>query len=318
MPPVAPPQLNAALGSNTHCMYVTLLDTNVQRGLSSAAFDSLIAAEAAQGVQQYADVWTMMELIAHLASPEDLSYGFAREAMRRLNRRSLLPLDRPPRVIAPSEVQMARLVFGAPLSGQEANVAEFVELARAIGTADPADDLAAFASPIQQIAAHVGEKESWFASYFSDLRQQVNEAAGAASNQERNKIIRTFTRSDEAFRLDAIAHAKRAFDQAGEAAPEPIPADVISRVMPATASASHAVGVLVERIMCDNADLTKSRIRNLLWDQEIAGSIGQSINSLPLLVVTSDSYFRDAAARASHAAAVCSPDEYFSKLGLSS
>jgi hypothetical protein len=68
--------------------------------------------------------------------------------------------------------------------------------------------------------------------------------------------------------------------------------------------------------MCDNADLAKSRIRNLLWDQEIAGHVGQSINGMPLIVITNDTYFREAASRAGNTAAVWSAEEYLAKLGL--
>lgn len=211
---------------------------------------------------------------------------------------------------------MARIIFGAPLPDQEANLAKLVELGRAIAMAEPNDSLASLSPQIQQITRHVAEKEEWFATYFAGLRKQLNEAVGDASNQQRNKSIRAFTASSDAPHRDAIALVKRAYSQSGQVAPDPIPDDVIALVASAAGQASHAVGVLLERIMCDNADLAKPRIRNLLWDQEIAGHVGRPINGMPLIVITNDAFFREAASRAGNTAAVCSAEEYLARLTL--
>ena len=117
-------------------MYVTVLDTNVLRGLPPDEFSKLEAAELRNGVRQYADLWTLMELIAHLRSPTDADYRSCRMALRRCANRALLPADQAPRMLAPSELQISRLVFGEPLRDQEDNVAALVELARGIAMAD--------------------------------------------------------------------------------------------------------------------------------------------------------------------------------------
>jgi hypothetical protein len=297
-------------------MYVTVLDTNVLRGLPPDEFSKLEAAELRNGVRQYADLWTLMELIAHLRSPTDADYRSCRMALRRCANRALLPADQAPRMLAPSEQQISRLVFGEPLRDQEDNVAAFVELARGIAMADVADDLGGFRDGIQLVADHVSQKERWFAEYFENLREQVYEATKSVTNSERNKAVRAWTRSDAAIRMDAEALVRRAFSQAEREVPHQIPPHLIDCVLAASRPGSWAVALLLERIICDNTDLGKLRHRNLMWDQEVSASVGQSVDGLPIIVVTSDSYFGETAGMAGHRSAVCTPDEYLAKLEM--
>jgi hypothetical protein len=86
--------------------------------------------------------------------------------------------------------------------------------------------------------------------------------------------------------------------------------------MSATLATSHAVGILLECVVCEGANLDNSRIRNLLWDQEVAASVGQSMDCLPMLLITRDGFFREAAVRAGHHTAVYPPAEYAAMLGV--
>ena len=62
--------------------------------------------------------------------------------------------------------------------------------------------------------------------------------------------------------------------------------------------------------------LGKPRHRNLMWDQEVSASVGQSVDGLPIILVTSNTYFGEAAGMAGHPLAVCTPNEYLAKLEM--
>ena len=296
-------------------MYATVLDTNVLRGLSSQRFAELNEKERDRAVRPYADPWTLMELIAQLQHPTSADYRPCREALRRAAARALLPLCNSPRMIAPSELQITRLVFGGASKDQEDNVSAFVELTRSLGTADPSDDLAEFRTDIRSVSDHVYRKEKWFTEYFVNLRQQVLNATKSATNRQRNKAVRNWTRSETAMRLDAEALIRRAYSQVNQTVPEPIPSNIVDGVLIMTRPGSCAAALVLERILCDDIDLEKSRHRNLMWDLEISASVGQTVDGVPIVIVTDDAYFAEAARLAGHPSAVCTLDAYLVRLG---
>jgi hypothetical protein len=106
---------------------------------------------------------------------------------------------------------------------------------------------------------------------------------------------------------------QRAARQSGKELAKDPSEETIRRVMLAGRSSSVAVGLLLERV-CDGANLEKPRIRNLLWDQEIAFSIGNSISGHRVVVVTNDAFFKEAAKLAGTESSVCSLSEYLALL----
>lgn len=297
-------------------MHVAILDTNVLRGISPEDFDQLRTAESNLGIRQYADIWTIMELIAHLSDPADIAYRQSRLALKRCAQRALLHPREKPRVVAPMELQMSHLVFRQASEDDRANVIAHIELAQMIASVPDGDDLARMMESIGTVAAHVAAQEQWFAEYFASLCRAVEDVPGDETLRERHALVRSYVRSAEARRDDAIALITRTYRQRGITPPDPIPSDLIERVELASRTSSLAVAVLLERIVCEGASLDKPKIRNLLWDQEIAGNLGQQIEGLPILVVTADGFFAEAARRAGHAAAVRSPLEYATMLGV--
>lgn len=303
-------------------MYVSILDTNALRGMSQEEYSLLTTLEAAHGICRYTDVWTLMELIAHLRRGADAAYWQCRKAVRRCAESALLPLHQAPRLVVPPELQLSNLLFDvvlpyhAVLSYHVKNVAVLVELAQRIATADDADDLADVQEDILAVAEHVDQKEIWFAEYFENLRNQVRLSTVSSTNSERNAAIRAFTRSKSMMCLDAIALITRTYLQAGVTVPQTIPIAVINRVLAMSRAGSVAVGLLLERIFCDNASLDKPRIRNLLWDQEIASSMGSTIKGLPVVLVTDDGFFAEVARLAGSAPSVYSLEKYLAKLTL--
>ncbi len=297
-------------------MRATIFDTNILRSLSDEKFAQINEREVKFGVRQFADPWTLMELIAHLCSTNDPAYYKRRAALRRCAKRSLAPLMEPPRIVEPAEVQISRTVFGNAIPWLEDNFFALIELARSIAFSDNTDNLAVFSKDIKSIAQHIEAKEKWFTQYFGDLRQQVLEETKSHTTSEMHAVVRSFTRSEELLRCDAEALVKRAYHQAEQQLPDPLPCFLVNRVLTTSKQSSTAVGLLLKKIICDNVNLEKSHIRNLLWDQEVAGNIGQTIEGLSVLLVTDDKFFVEAAQIGGNKAAVCILTEYLSLLGL--
>ena len=219
-------------------------------------------------------------------------------------------------MVAPMELQMTQLAFPPAAGDDLADVLAHIELAQMIASAPEDDDLAELAESIDTVATHVSEKEQWFSEYLGNLRREVESAAGNETLRERRAAVRSYVNSPEARHDDAIALVTRTYHKRGLALPVQIPESLIQRVALASCTSCLAVGVLLERIVCEGANLDKPKIRNLLWDQEIAGNLGQQIEGLPIVVVTADGFFAEAARRAGHAWAVKSPLEYASVLGV--
>ncbi len=71
-------------------MPAVLLDANVYRSMSDARFAALLEAERRRGVARYAEPFSVQELLAHLADPQDLAFGSCRRAVVRLYQRDPL------------------------------------------------------------------------------------------------------------------------------------------------------------------------------------------------------------------------------------
>jgi hypothetical protein len=278
-------------------------------------FAELVAAERQAGIQPYADPWTLMELVAHLADPHDQGYTSCRAALRRAVARAQVTVGAL-EMLAPSEVRVSQAVFGEAPTDQVANVNALVELVGVIAAAPPLDDLQDVRHAIRKVATDVAEREHWFAGFFAQLRTQVVEAAQGVPARDRNKLVRDFIRSEAAIRLDAELLVRRAYRQAGMTPPDVIPSSTVDAVLPLSRAGSYAAGLVIERVLCDNIDLDKARNRNLMWDQEVSSSVGRTIGGSPVVLVTSDSYFREAATIAGCPHSVCNPDEYRVRLGL--
>ena len=149
------------------------------------------------------------------------------------------------------------------------------------------------------------------------MRQAVRGASGDETINEKQARVRAYMNSAEARREDAIALVTRTFRRRDRVLPDPIPPRLIEMIEQSSRTSRHAVALLVERIVCDGAHLDRPKVRNLLWDHEIAGNLGQEIDGLPILVVTSDKYFAAAALRAGHGSAVRSPLQYAAMLRTS-
>jgi len=193
-----------------------------------------------------------------------------------------------------------------------------VHVARVVGGAESNFDQADVDDTVTAVRAHVAEKELLFANEFRSIRAQLASAATGLCASEKNNKIRAFTQSDELALIDARALVHRAFQHQGQPAPVPIPDDLMARVLQVSRTGSYAAALVLERVLCDNIDLDNDGKRNLVWDQEIAANLGKEINGLPIVLVSTDRFFLEAAERAGHSSSVLTLSQHLAKLGVKS
>lgn len=297
-------------------MRAIILDTNALVGLSPDTAEKLRLAELAAGHRQYADPWTLMELVASAGSADSTRRFRALAALQRCTRRALAPLTEPPRVVMSGEAQYAQLIFGATPTDLTGSAAQLTHIARVLGQAEHDFDQADVDDTVAIVRAHVAEKEMSFADAFKSIRAQLASAANGLSKSARNKQIRAFTQSDELARIDAQALVHRTFQHWGRPAPDPIPDNLLARVLEVSRTGSYAAALVLERILCDDADLDDEGKRNLLWDQEIAANVGKAIDGVPILIVSTDRFFAAAAKRAGHPGSVLTLPQHLATLGV--
>jgi hypothetical protein len=296
-------------------MKAVILDTNILRGWNQPpTFDEFLSAERIHGIAQLADSWTLFELLTHLADPADKAYMQCLLGIRRATQRSLL--DDPPRIVFPAEAQIARLLFGSEPPEISNTMTETVACCRYIYSEPKGSTLGKAAPTLRAIAAHNLELEAFFVEHTRSLREDVHAAPIDSQHGTATKQARAFLRSDAAAAADAASMVTRAYKQMGRDVPEPLPEPEVRKVRDACRTGSAALAIALERILCDGANPDNTRIRNFLWDQEVAFSMGNRIAGLPVLLVSEDPIFKDAAAAVGAADTVVSLRMYLESLGL--
>jgi len=293
-------------------MYSVICDANVLRSWNHERFTQILAGEHARGIVQLTDPWTLFELIARLRDPRSRDYWPCRRALHRAWLRSLQ--TEPPGLIFPAEAQIVGLLFGRELPDVIDTLNVLLEVCRIIATAGDADTLEEIQPAIVSIAEQVTERESWFGSHLAELTHLVRNHGGVGDDARGLTRAREFLRSNEFTMVDAPALVKRAYSQAGLEVPSPLPEDQVAMIARVCAIGSMATATAIERVVCDGANTDSDRIRNLLWDQEVAFQVGQQVGGFSTLLVTDDRLFKEAAARAGGGGAVLSAAEYSTRL----
>lgn len=286
----------------------TILDTNTFRGLSDARFNELLELERKAGVYQIADAWTVMELCARLADIEAADHRAYKAALGRLSRRTLSVNGT---VVFLAEVQAYRILFAEQPADAQDELQALANTALWAANADIAAE-PALRSRLNVLAAHVASREQWFGEHFSELGLELAAHVRAAGGSVHD--LRALVTSDGALRADAEAQIRRAYERRGTSVPEPVPPKLIDDFVAVFRPGLVATSYAFERVFCDGVSLAKSEHRNLIWDQEIAQSLGQVLGEYPTLIVTEDRYFPVAAARAGVSEAVLRPDAYIELL----
>ncbi len=275
-----------------------LLDTNVYRSMPEARFTALSEAERRRQVAQYAEPFSLQELLAHLADPRDPEFAWCRQAVVRVYRR-VSGEGRPCGIIRDTESRLAEAITGKGLEKHDAYTEQLcIMLERVART--PLDQPLSKEETIRlpAIAEHVAAVEAGFADSLRRMQQTIDGILGEDGPEERRQTRRNAmaTHASEERRM-MIAEGLLRFvcGEAGLALSEPLPVELVARVRTGAAAGIEFEAQLLRRAAFDGANVDAPRIRNLRWDQRIAYNIGWTIGPRPLWLVTDDGAFAEVA-----------------------
>jgi hypothetical protein len=166
---------------------------------------------------------------------------------------------------------------------------------------------------LRQLAAHVAAEEDRFAD--GRLRR-LRETAGAAFDDQEpaeKRRVRKVLAADAAVALRrSIAERILRFEcgEAGLPLPEPLPDDLIARVLKAVAAVIEFEAAYVDKVSLEPVNVRKAKVRNLIWDQRLAFNIGQTIGGRTLWLVTDDHAFAAVAEITGYTDRVHTLDQY--------
>jgi hypothetical protein len=287
-------------------MPAVVFDTNVYRALSGkrsdARFDALLEEERRRQVARYADPLVLSELLVHLADPQDPDFARCRAAVVRIFRRCAG--DGPCGIIRDSESRLAEAITGKRLEKHDAHTEQLCIMLERIART-PADQPLSEEENIRlrAIAEHFAGVEAGFADTIRRLQGTIGAILAEEEPEKRRQTRRNAmkTHASEALRRTIAESLLRyVCGEAGLALPEPLPAELVTRVRMGAAAWIEFEAQLWRRAAFDGANSEAAHIRNLRWDQRIAFNIGQTIGVRPLWLVTDDAAFAEVAQATNH------------------
>lgn len=261
----------------------TVFDTNIYRGLSLTALETLLPLEAAAGIEPLASLWPCLELLAHCGTPHDPAYGPARGALSKLSRHAgYQGVDGLRiRMHEDGESSLVRGLFGQTLDDRLLEHGFAAGLIREALTKEPAAFLADNQQELAAVAARVEAEEHGFAQSFQAIAT-VPPALRAP--------VRGTIRSADGLRLIAKTRIATLATQVQVPVAEPRLGEFVDRVLEAYPVPMHFLQDLFADALTSNIDFGKARNRNSVWDLKIAfhAAAGAAVQGVPVLLVPDD------------------------------
>ncbi len=220
-----------------------LFDTNVYRSLSGkrsdARFDALLESERRRQVALYAEPLVLSELLVHLADPQDPDFAWCRAAVVRVYRRCAG--DGPIcGIIRDSESRLAEAITGKRLEKHDAHTQQVCIMLESVALT-PADQPLSKEENIRlcAIAEHFAGVEAGFADTIRRLQGIIGAILAEEEPENRRQTRRNAmkTHASEALRRTIAESLLRyVCGEAGLALPEPLPAELVTRVRTSTAA----------------------------------------------------------------------------------
>lgn len=287
-------------------MKAAILDTNVFRSLNDSEFAKLLELEARAGVYPVVDSWTIMELLAGLAATDAPEVRAYEAAIRRLADRSLRGNGH---LVLPYQAQARKLLLDEQSLDHKERAQYLADTALWAASVTRVDEESVLLQRCRDMALHVSEVEQRFATDVTELglalKRGVEELGGTVGRD-----LRRLLRSTQPLEQSARILIEATLRQSGRPVPKEIPQQAVHEVVDVFRTGFVAMAMALERIHCDGANVESDRIRNLVWDQNIAANVGHHLGEFPVLVVTDDRFFADAARRTGHTSAVATHSEY--------
>src|SRR5207247_58907 len=123
---------------------------------------AIVEAEPRREVARYAEPVALTELLAHLADPQDPSFGPCRQAVVRVYRRVGPGAGEPCGIIRDSESRLAELITGKGLEKHDAHTEQLGFICAHVGLTPAGQPLEGIEQQLGAIAAHVAGVEAGF------------------------------------------------------------------------------------------------------------------------------------------------------------
>jgi len=292
---------------------VAIVDTNFYRGTPDEIVEDLRWLESRAGVKAIASFHATTELLAHMASRTDPSYGVCRAALKRLWRHcavysitdSGLPLAADPNGMIAKTIFDRRAPWGYELAINMATLVKRIALRDGEPTPELLNDLTA-------VRRFRDEAESRFAMMLRDTRRQLglNEDAASDFAPSDRPTSRNFLESGVLRRL--AAHAL-VLNCASELRLKLNDRDVAQRASILESHIPTALRVFESAIeQAVSAGAAPDRCANSLWDLHLALFAAESmrVGGHPVVVVTDDKPIQRAAAATGASGRVFSLSSY--------
>lgn len=299
-----------------------VFDTNIYRGMSLEGFDDLREQELARKVRPIASYYVVVELLAHLADPDDPSYGAAFYSLGRLWERSKIydgsheGINR----LQPMDDQLAMSLFGRPIATLDTG--GFWSLAGSIVNDDISNLPSRYGDQLTKIADFVASAEADFIDSLWDALRVFAPQATSWQDLAQNTELRTeFLLKTEAG--EGLIHIAEAFvlRTASQLDVELSPDELSEKrdmILEGFPLPIHLYDRIIRKVVETGQDMSKRKRANSLWDLQICFSTGRdaTLAGAPLWLVTNDKPVIEAAKVAGTRANVKSLSEYSDILRL--
>ncbi len=291
---------------------IVVFDTNVYRGTPPARFAGTCTRGRDASVVAMASPWVVLELLQHLADPEDPDFGFCWCALSRLREhtrmwdgsRACIPFIGDASEALAYEWYGSRDRSAKELCGQIEPI-----IANAIDEGDP------HACELAECAVHVREFVSTAkGSYGLGLKRGMEllktlaaDANEPMADRERRRLARGHYATDGpdyAAETIALGIARRAGRE--------VNCDQLAKQVSRTLEVARVAVTFLDRelrqLADDQLDPTKPENLNSLWDLQLCFLVSSAVrvderallNDAPLLLVTNERRIRNAATEAGH------------------
>lgn len=304
-------------------MYV-IFDTNVYRRIGQKCFDELLQREREHSIVGLCNPWTAVELLAHLANPEDNNFNVCWRAIRRLVQRCS-QLDNKSMAVSflpDAQSQRCSILFDRLPDGVKEQAHVYGNLLVTIAKADRPADWAIYQSQINDLAKlHKQAKNDFQNAILEFIRIYLPSATSwdAIHNNAalRKSVLKTLgdplvNRSKFAFLVDEAATLL------GMTLSNSRREERIDFAMKAFAIPMQFAFSRIYSLIVDGANFSKSGNVNSSEDFQILFSVSSeaNIDGHPVSLITDEKQIREAAKHCGSPDLVRSIPAYFDFLGV--
>jgi hypothetical protein len=284
-----------------------VLDTDLYRSLDDITYRTLVTSERNYGALGRASYSAATELLADIASAELDGAERAIGSLRRLVERCVQfdGAERAVRFTGDFEARLARLLFDTDVIGREDARTNFGRLVGQVGTIGNLSELARFRPTLQQLRdQHLATEDAFLRFLGGTVVDMIAPEAESWDYIHKHPDVRekmlSAIDSGECRQILAVAlvvHTARASGKEVDEDKLPEQANTVAKTFP---KALHFFDAVLRALVTRGPEAFPPGRINAVWDYAIAFSPNdeETIEGMPVWLVTDDAVLLDAAARA--------------------